>query len=71
MNSQLYLSTASGNLVRLDTHNGRGTIVGDTRIKKIYAMSSFGQVAMFGVADTTVMSIDPLTAPPTRLFDYG
>jgi hypothetical protein len=71
---ELFLSSGSGgvdSLVKINTSNGAGTVVGSTGFSAVYGLATDNNVNLYGVAGTTVLSINALTGSGAALVNYG
>ena len=70
----LFLSSAASpgdNLVQLDTNSGVGTLIGAIGFSVVYGLATDNNSDLYGVAGTTVLSIDPLTGASSVNVDYA
>ncbi|MEO8602610.1 MAG: GDSL-type esterase/lipase family protein [bacterium] len=68
---RLYLSTTSNDLVRIDPATGATALVGPIGFDNVFGLAFGNDGVMYGVAHTTVFSVNLNTGKGTALFDYA
>jgi hypothetical protein len=76
INGNLYLSSrgssdAPDNLVKIDTLNGHGSFVGSIGVPYVYGMATNNNVDLYGVAGTSIYSINTETGLGKKLVSYS
>ena len=74
INNELYLSSSGSStddLVKLDTSNGLGTLVGDIGFGAVYGLATDNNVDLYGLSGTSVLNINTLTGAGSFLVDYS
>lgn len=74
VNGNLYLSSTSpvsDSLIQIDKATGAGTNIGSIGVRNVFGMATNDNVHLYGVAGTSIYSIDPLTGYGDFLVNYG
>ena len=72
VSGQLYLTSSVNNsLVTVDPANGKGSNVGGIGFANVYGLASSDNINLFGIAGTTVLSINTTTGAGTALVNYS
>lgn len=74
VNGNLYLSSTSpvsDSLIKIDKATGIGTNIGPIGVSNVYGMATNDNVHLYGVAGTSIYSIDALTGQGNFLINYG
>lgn len=71
INNEMYLSSLSGNLQKIDTTTGTATNVGALGAANFYGLATPDNVALYGVAGTSVYSIDAATGAATSPVSFA
>jgi hypothetical protein len=68
----LYLSSSPGDkLVKINTSNGSGALVGNIGFSSVFGLASPNGTDLYGLAETNVLKIDPVTGVGSIAVNYG
>ena len=73
VDGNLLLSDSEGDdsLVKVNTSNGEGALIGDIGFWNVFGLASPNGVDLYGVSRFEVISIDPTTGVGTSILDYS
>lgn len=72
VNGSLYLTSCCGDsLMKLSTSNGAASLIGSIGYSDVYGLATDNNIDLYGVAGTSVISINTGNGAGTHLADYG
>jgi hypothetical protein len=71
VNGTLFLSDTQNRLLSVDAATGAATLIGNMGVSNVFGLATPDNVTLYGVAGTSVYSLDPTTGNATLAVNFG